>query len=193
VLTVNEAGHGPRIAALGPLRAWAGGFALHPGSPEQRAVLAMLALRAGRPVALGDLVDGVWGAEAPADASGAVRACALRIRRTLALGRTARECRASGSLFLHLVGDGYVLEIDPERVDALVFERLIIRAARMQWRSAGESGDLLDRALALWSGTALTGVVGPFAAAERLRLERLRLSAIELAVLPSAELLEPTR
>jgi DNA-binding SARP family transcriptional activator len=188
VLTVNEAGRAPRIAALGPLRAWSQGYALHPGSPEQRAVLAMLALRAGRPVPLGDLVDGVWGAAAPADAAAAVRAYALRLRRTLALGRPVRELRAPGSALLRLTGEGYVLDVDPERVDALVFERLIIRAARMQWRSAEESGELLHRALALWSGTALTGVAGPFAATERLRLERLRLSALELMELPSAEL-----
>ena len=176
-----------RLAVLGPVRARSGECVLLGGPPVQQAVLVMLALRAGEPVPVADLVDGVWGRGVPDDAGRVVRACALRLRRTLALGRPSRGDAARSAAVLRLAGSGYVLDVAPEHVDAFVFERLLTRAVRGYRQSAEQTAQLLDLALAMWSGTALAGVVGPFAGAERIRLERLRLTAVELAALPVPE------
>src|SRR5262249_17186319 len=52
------------VRLLGPVEARSADRELEMGSPQQRAVLAALAVGAGRSVALGTLVDRVWG-EAP--------------------------------------------------------------------------------------------------------------------------------
>ncbi|OSP40668.1 hypothetical protein B7767_25075, partial [Streptomyces sp. 13-12-16] len=54
------------------------------GGARLRALLTVLALRTGRTVPVGLLVDEVWGdADPPADATGALQALVGRLRRTL--------------------------------------------------------------------------------------------------------------
>ena len=76
---------------------------------------------------------------------------------------------------------GYVLKVDPDRVDARRFEMHVTAGCEALGgadpaRAEGE----LERALALWRGEALADCqTSEWAAAEALRLEELRLSAIE--------------
>src|SRR5690606_21884883 len=53
------------------------------GGARLRALLTVLALRAGRTVPVGTLVDEVWDGDPPADATGALQALVGRLRRTL--------------------------------------------------------------------------------------------------------------
>lgn len=46
-----------RYTVLGPMRVWRGDTELTPGPPEQRALLALLALRAPGPVSVHEAVD----------------------------------------------------------------------------------------------------------------------------------------
>ncbi|MGI5048471.1 BTAD domain-containing putative transcriptional regulator, partial [Streptomyces sp. JAC25] len=55
-----------RISLVGPLRAWRDGRPPDLGHLRQQAVLAALALGAGRPLSRRELLDGVWGGETPA-------------------------------------------------------------------------------------------------------------------------------
>ena len=50
------------------------------GSPKQRAVLAMLLARRGSVVALDELIDGLWGDEAPISATQSLRTYVSRLR-----------------------------------------------------------------------------------------------------------------
>ncbi|MFC5660738.1 AfsR/SARP family transcriptional regulator, partial [Streptomyces nogalater] len=59
------------------------GTAVPVGGARLRALLSVLALRAGRTVPATVLVDEVWGADPPADATGALQALVGRLRRTL--------------------------------------------------------------------------------------------------------------
>jgi hypothetical protein len=70
--------------------------------------------------------------------------------------------------------DGYVLRVDPDRVDLLRFRRLAADARRGQ-RSDAERVGLLAEALGLWRGVPLAGLRGEWAARMRdsWRLERL--------------------
>ncbi|MEU4104276.1 helix-turn-helix domain-containing protein, partial [Streptomyces tanashiensis] len=104
---------GVRYSVLGPtLARTPDGTDVPVGGPRVRALLTVLALRAGRTVPVPHLVDEVWhGDEPPADAPAALQALVGRLRR--ALGRD-RVVSAEG---------GYRLDARPEDVDARRFER----------------------------------------------------------------------
>ncbi|MBB5135085.1 putative ATPase/DNA-binding SARP family transcriptional activator [Thermocatellispora tengchongensis] len=141
------------------------------GGPGVRALLAMLLLGAGRVVTAEHLIDGLYGADPPAGATNALQSHVSRLRQVLKAGPVAVEYHAAG----------YRLAVDPGDVDAHRFERLAERGRAA--RAAGEHAEaaaLLREALALWRGPALADVRdAPFAAAQAVRLEELRLAALE--------------
>ncbi|WP_426566214.1 BTAD domain-containing putative transcriptional regulator [Angustibacter sp. McL0619] len=146
------------------------------------AVLAMLALRAGSLVTTEQLIDGVWGEDAPLTARNALQVHISSLRKALAAAGLAPGAVVEGT------SSGYVLRLAPERVDALVAERLLTNA-----RSCLASGQvdaaqaLAAQALALWSGPALTSVArAPFAVLEAGRLGQLRLDLTELTAVTLA-------
>jgi DNA-binding SARP family transcriptional activator len=145
-------------ALLGPLEARSGGRTITVGRGKQRALLAVLALNAGRVVSVERLIDELWGEEPPATASTALQVYVSRLRK--ALGDGAIETRDPGYL---LVGD-----VDVRRFDGLVSE-----ARRSEPERAAA---LLGEALSLWRGAALSDCELPLEAA---RLEEQRLAAIE--------------
>jgi DNA-binding SARP family transcriptional activator len=155
---------------LGPVEVWAGSTRVQVGPPRQRAVLAGLAVDAGRVVPVDVLVDRVWGPDPPA-----------RVRRTLhthiaRVRRVVEQVAAAGGGPVRVVrrADGYALDVDPDRVDLLRFRRLGAEARRGE-RSDAERVGLLDEALGLWRGVPLAGLSGEWAGRQRdsWRLERL--------------------
>src|SRR5260370_5232232 len=177
-----------RVGVLGPVIAWRsvlGGTdqELALGQPRQQAVLAMLAIRANRVVSRADLIDAVWGDQPPATAEGGIYTYVAGLRRILEPDGAPRDAGASrreAPRVLVSVGGGYMLRLEPGSLDAVAFEQGLAR-----FRGARAARDLaaaswaLDGALALWRGEAFTGVPGPFAEAERLRLGALRTLAAE--------------
>ncbi|MFE7138256.1 BTAD domain-containing putative transcriptional regulator [Streptomyces sp. NPDC057644] len=138
------------------------GTAVALGGARLRALLTVLALRPGRTVAAGVLVDEVWDGDPPADAAGALQALVGRLRR--ALGHSAVES----------VAGGYRLAAPPDAVDLHRFERLAGEGSR-----ALEDGDasgalaVLREALALWTGPALADLPDRTAIASRWEARRL--------------------
>ncbi|GAA2675287.1 transcriptional regulator AfsR [Nonomuraea recticatena] len=168
------AGEGLRFAVLGPIRAWRGGDELDLGTPLQRSILAMLLLREGRAVTPTEMIDAVWGEDAPPRALGALRTYVSRLRTVLEPDRSPR----SRPELLTSVGKGYALRTSA--LDLTLFERGVQEAESM--RKAGrpaEAADSLRAALALWEGEPLAGAVGPYAEHQRDRLIECRISAIE--------------
>src|SRR4051794_41752098 len=98
-----------RVGVLGPLEVERDGEHVAVGGGRLRALLACLALDAGRPVTTGRLVDAVWEDELPADQLHALQSLVSRLRRALGDGR------------LEAAPGGYVLRAD---VDAQRFEAL---------------------------------------------------------------------
>ncbi|MEU6095337.1 BTAD domain-containing putative transcriptional regulator [Streptomyces sp. NPDC047079] len=134
------------------------------GGARLRALLTVLALRAGRPVPVALLVDEVWDGDPPADATGALQALVGRLRRTL--GADAVES-ADG---------GYRLAAAPDDVDLHRFERLAGEGLRALADGDPEKAAVvLDDALALWQGPSLADL--PDRAAEAARWETRRLDA----------------
>ncbi|MGW1722193.1 AfsR/SARP family transcriptional regulator [Streptomyces sp. NPDC002306] len=166
-----------RFCVLGPLRVWRQDTELALGPPQQRAVLALLLLRGGRAVGVGELVDGIWGSEPPTAAVSVLRTYVSRLRGLLEPDRPANEAPR----LLVSLGDGYALRRDTVLGDIDQFEDLMARAETR--RTAGDdqaAAQLLRGALELWEGTALAGVPGPRAEIERRQLEERRLAALEL-------------
>jgi DNA-binding SARP family transcriptional activator/tetratricopeptide (TPR) repeat protein/DNA-binding CsgD family transcriptional regulator len=165
-----------RVELLGPPRAWLGQNELALGPGRQRAVFAVLALRAEHVVSRTELIDAVWGGSAPASAEGSVYTYVSGLRRNL---EPQRSRRSPGDI-LTSRASGYALRLDPDALDTARFERL-----REQGRRQLTAGDhqaaarSLDTALNLWRGEALSGVPGPFAETQRSRLAELRLATIE--------------
>ncbi|WP_405808645.1 winged helix-turn-helix domain-containing protein [Streptomyces sp. NBC_00210] len=134
------------------------------GGARLRALLAVLALRPGRTVPVGVLVDEVWDGDPPADAVGAVQALVGRLRR--ALGHAA-VASADG---------GYRLCAEGEDVDLHRFERLAGEGARaLEEGDAVKAAALLDDALGLWQGPVLADL--PNRTAESARWDARRLDA----------------
>ncbi|MEU8520259.1 BTAD domain-containing putative transcriptional regulator [Streptomyces sp. NPDC048577] len=154
-----------RYSVLGPTLAHRpDGTPVPVGGPRLRALLTVLALRAGRTVPAGVLVDEVWDGAPPADGAAALQALVGRARR--ALGHEA-VVSATG---------GYRLAGAPGDVDAHRFERLAAEGTRALGAADPErAARLLDEALALWRGPALADL--PDRTAEAARWEALRLDA----------------
>ncbi|HKN56601.1 MAG TPA: BTAD domain-containing putative transcriptional regulator [Amycolatopsis sp.] len=134
-------------------------------SSRQRALLATLALSAGRTVSVDVLARGVWGEAPPARIRGSLQTYVMRLRRLCGEETVATE------------PDGYRLVVDPDRVDALKFLRLTDEAAAAEPTRRRE---ILTTALALVRGTPLDGVGSPALAAEwRPLLTERQLSAVE--------------
>ncbi|GAA4808685.1 AfsR/SARP family transcriptional regulator [Streptomyces ziwulingensis] len=161
-----------RFAVLGPVRAWRGTQALATGSPQQRALLAALLLREGRTATAAELIDALWGEDPPSQALAAVRTYASRLRKVLDAGVLVSE---SGGYAVRGLGEG--------ALDLAEAQDLAAEAEKA--RSEGDlshARELLRGALARWDGEALAGVPGPYARAQRARLEEWRLQLLELCL-----------
>ncbi|GAB3151080.1 BTAD domain-containing putative transcriptional regulator [Amycolatopsis stemonae] len=145
---------------------------LDAGTPRQQAILAALAVDAGRPVPVGTLIDRVWGDEPPGEARNVVYSHLSRIRRLLERvneldGTTAGVVRKSA---------GYVLEIDPGSVDLHRFAQLVEAGNDLRAADA-DRAVALDEALRAWRGVPLAGIPGDWAERVRTAWHRRRLDA----------------
>ncbi|MBZ4318914.1 AfsR/SARP family transcriptional regulator, partial [Streptomyces huiliensis] len=119
------------------------------GGARLRALLAALALHPGRGHASGTLIDLVWGDEPPADAPGALQALVARLRRALGTGA------------VESVAGGYRLDARPDDVDLHRFQRLADEGERsLADGDPVKAAGLLEDALALWRGPALSDLPG---------------------------------
>ncbi|MGH3016433.1 MAG: AfsR/SARP family transcriptional regulator, partial [Gaiellaceae bacterium] len=138
------------------------------GGPKPRALLASLALEAGRVVSVDRLVEALWPGDPPETAAHAVQVYVSQLRKALGPVLTTRA-------------PGYELELAPEHIDVHRFVRLA-----QEGRAALTGGDpvaaegAMRLALALWRGPALADFVyEPFAQNEIARLEELRTVVLE--------------
>jgi DNA-binding SARP family transcriptional activator len=164
------------VRLLGPLRAFVGEREVPLGPPQQRALFAVLAVRRGQVVTPGELIDAIWGEELPGRPEGGVHTYVAGLRRALEPGRPRR----SPGRHLHSAPAGYRLALAREDSDLDRFERLR-DAGRRAWRERrpAAAGRLIDDALALFDGTALGGVPGPYAETQRAWLAEQRRSLAE--------------
>ena len=173
------------IRILGPLEVLRDGQPVALGTPKMRDLLAVLVLDAPAPVTADVLVEQLCGDKVPTDASGSIQSYVSRLRSSFGDARDVLITR----------GSSYLLDIPADACDATRFETTT-REARVlldEGRNADAAATFRD-ALALWRGSALQDVGGTRAEAEALRLNELRIAAIEdridaeLGFRPPAEL-----
>jgi DNA-binding SARP family transcriptional activator/WD40 repeat protein/tRNA A-37 threonylcarbamoyl transferase component Bud32/energy-coupling factor transporter ATP-binding protein EcfA2 len=158
------------ISLLGPIAADRAGAPVDLGSPKQRAVLALLAVRIGRAVDRDVLLAGVWGDDVDTGRTRSLHTYVSNLRALLG-DVVVREHR------------GYRLAASPDAVDAVEFERVVAAARQtMAADPAGTAAHLRD-ALAMWRGRPLADLDGiPGLERDVRRLEELRLEAVELRI-----------
>ncbi|GLY29424.1 SARP family transcriptional regulator [Kineosporia sp. NBRC 101731] len=141
---------------LGPLRGWSGDAELRLGPPKQRAVLALLLVRSGQPVALHELVDLLWPHDPPHTAVNVVHRQMAALRRTLEPELPARTpsrwvTRDAAGYRLDVTGGARAASAAPGRaLDLEEFRDLVREASSLtdHHRAAG----MLLKALSLWHG-----------------------------------------
>lgn len=138
------------------------------GGRQPQAVLGTLVVALGHAVTADQLIAVVWGDEPPMSAPNSLQVCISRLRGMLGSSTIEREDHT------------YTLHLDPDLVDACIFERLVGEAAAMESDPPGRRRTC-DRALGLWRGRPFGDLADedPFRL-ETLRLDELRLLAMEL-------------
>ncbi len=138
---------------------------------RERELLALLLVNPGHAVTDDSILDALWCDVSPERALPALRTTASRLRRALAAPsrRTDLLTRASG---------GYRLDPQGDSVDSSRFVSLVAEATRIG--DPRSRAAVLQEALGLWRGPPLVEFADlDFARTFRIRLEELRLDAIE--------------
>ncbi len=162
--------HRLQLRVLGPLEALSDGVALTLGGRKERTALALLAADVGKVVATDDLIDGIWGDEPTAAARSTLHTYISNLRSRV------------GDVIVR-DGGGYRLEIEPDQVDAFVFEHAVSNARELAEADQAQAAQTLRQALALWRGRPYADVAGsPPLDVEARRLEELRLEAVEARI-----------
>jgi DNA-binding SARP family transcriptional activator/DNA-binding beta-propeller fold protein YncE len=150
---------------LGPLEVRDGDRPLPLGGRKQRTLLAILLLHANEVVSSDTLIDGLWGEHAPKTAGTALQVYVSNLRKLLSAERL--ETRTPG----------YLLHVEPDELDLARFERL---ASEGNGDDPQTAASALAEALTLWRGRPLADFAyDSFAQGEIVRLEELRLAAVE--------------
>ena len=155
---------------LGPLEVEDDGATLALQGRRLRALLSALLLEPGSVMPVHRLVEALWGEDPPEAATNALHQVVSRLRTKLG---------PAGDL-VHTRPPGYLVYVDDASVDARVFESRF-RAAReaAHGGAAHQAAALVDEALGLWRGPAYGEFAEDFARPQAVRLEELRLTALE--------------
>lgn len=160
------------LRLLGPVEIGQNGCSVEIGPPQRRSVLAALAVDAGRPVSVTELVRRVWDEDPPDRARRALHAHIARIRRLM------EQISAGQERPMRLIrrGGEYVLDVQRELVDMHRF-RCFIEQANKPGQTAADRVVALRRALELWRGEPLRGLGTRWAARMRENWQQHRLDA----------------
>ena len=159
---------------LGPLEVREGERLIALPRQKQRALLAALAIRAGQSVSSERLIEDLWGDNPPRTAGASIQNVVSQLRRLLGEGVILTR------------PPGYALDVRPDQVDALLFERLVDDA---RTAAPADRVELLGRALGLVRAPPLSDVaLEPFAGPTIAWLEERELAAWEALVDAELEL-----
>jgi DNA-binding SARP family transcriptional activator/ABC-type branched-subunit amino acid transport system substrate-binding protein len=154
---------------LGPFEVANRGRSLALGGAQQRALLALLVIHRNQVLTTDRLIDELWGEQTPATAVKTLQGYISNLRKVLPADAIVTQ------------GRGYVLTVEPDRVDVARFEQLVAEGRRAL--DAGDPAvarELLSAALGLFRGDPLSDFgYQSFAQSEIARVEELRLAAIE--------------
>lgn len=160
------------VAVLGPLELRVDGQLAAITRPRMRALLCALAPRAGQAVSMDTLITQIWRDARPDQPHAGLHSLVSQLRRIV------------GADILRTAPDGYVLDVPPDAVDALRFQRLLDSVPDDDPVLARE---VLVAALGLWRGDGAGqrnggNLPGQFEPDMAAHLVELYLSAVERRV-----------
>jgi predicted ATPase/DNA-binding SARP family transcriptional activator len=135
-----------RVTLLGTFQVTRGDTAVPVPGARLRGLIVRLALAGGRAVDPGLLAEALWPEQRPADPANALQSLVSRLRKLLGAAGTVVQ-----------VEGGYRLDVAPDEVDALRFERLAADGRDRLRSGRGEAASsLLAEAVGLWEAAAAT-------------------------------------
>lgn len=157
-----------QIRVLGPIDVVGDDGVVAVGGRNQRAVLTALVLSLNRAISVETLGYVVWGDTRPASAHATLQTYVSHLR------------GVCGEV-IHFGDDCYTLQVDPEDIDLVVFERLVASARHQLADDPAAARQACIEAMGMWRGDPF-GIVHDeeWVALESHRLEELRLEALEL-------------
>jgi len=149
-------------------------------APKVCQVVGLLLLRAGETVSADILAGDLWGENPPHSAATTLQTYIYYARKFF----DEHTPVTPGRSLLVTRPPGYVMDVDPDEVDAIRFERLVATARALLGQGrADEALAALHSALGLWRGRLLANAVGGNAVnAHADQLEETRLRAQELRI-----------
>jgi DNA-binding SARP family transcriptional activator/tetratricopeptide (TPR) repeat protein len=135
-----------RFAVLGPLRAWHGDDEVDLGTPQQRALLAVLLVQTGNPVVMSEIIDVLWPHGAPPTAVNVIQRYVSRLRHLVPGGRLQR------------LAGGYRLDLGAAALDLLTFRQLLAEGRSMSGHDPHQALDRIVAALDHWKGPVAAGI-----------------------------------
>lgn len=168
-----------RFDILGPMEVCDGRTRLTPQAAKIRTLLACLLVSANTAVGTDTLVTEIWGTNPPRTALHALRVYVFNIRQMIAAMSDDPDRPAVVTW-----PSGYSLELAPDMLDMLEFDRLCDEALRASAKQCYETAtEKYRRALALWRGPALLDVSsGVLLNSAARRLEERRIAAVKARI-----------
>ncbi len=157
------------IRLLGPVELAIAGSTVHIGGDLPQTLLAALAVDIGHAVPVDRLIEDMWGDDPPDAVEADLQSHISRLRAFI------------GPSSLRAADHTYVLALEPEVVDAVRFERLVLAAERALPDDPGSALDACIAGMALWRGMPFGSLAElSFLQPAANRLLELRNSAIEI-------------
>src|SRR5262245_43331959 len=119
----DDRGGGLWLGMLGPLTVERSGEPVPLGGRQQRAVLAFLLIRDGKPASVTAVADWLWGERGPVGSVQTVQTYVSHLRDALEPGRD----KSAPSRYIGTAHNGYRLVLDGDQVDAVDFEDRVTR------------------------------------------------------------------
>lgn len=164
------------VRVLGPVAVVRGETVCTPTASKQRALLAVLACRSDRVVAVEEIEDALWDSDPPPTARAALHGYVSALRR-----RIEPAAGPGRPPVLETRPGGYVLHVPPDRLDLARFRAFSARGHdRLRQRECRAAAGLFQEALRCWTGAALADVrAGGTLSHYAARLDEDRLSVLE--------------
>lgn len=156
---------------LGPVRVVVDERPLTVASYNQRVILAMLLLEAGRVVPINRLVDAIWEDDPPSTCRNQVQLCVCQLRKRLT------KIRASDMIVTHPAG--YLIRDPGMSFDLHRFQNHVRLATAVADHSPAEAVEHFRAALAVWHGDAVSDVASRIVQPAAVRLNESRMAAYE--------------
>lgn len=147
-----------------------------PRAAKLRVVLAALLVRANEVVSVESLIDELWQDNPPRTATTTLQVYVSQLRKLL---HSADPEHGRDTLLTR--PPGYLLRVEPDRLDMTAFEELHARGRKaLESEDYASAAELQQRAIALWRGPLLSDTPhGPLLGGAAVRLTEARMTALD--------------